>query len=220
MRALGVVYGSALLLSVGLAALITRSAAAQGTAAVAAQSEATEDPVAEQHLAEQSGQRRELARYRTRFAVGGNIGYADLIGSDGLSTGLQLGLRQQLARFVGLHTQLLTQLAEDYVSSDARIMRTEFGCTFTPYLGPIGRFYVGPALFAGYRHYADTVSGASASDHVRIPKSRAFLEWGPRFGVLLGAEEQIDITGLVSTSLSNNAGLDLRLIIGAGYEFR
>jgi hypothetical protein len=105
--------------------------------------------------------RRERARFLTRFAVGGGYGFADQLDSGGLLMEAHLGLRQQLTSLFGLHVQLLAVFGlRDYVqrSEDGTVTRSELGAAVTPYIGPLGRFYVGPAAFLGYRWYTFTTS--------------------------------------------------------------
>ena len=173
-------------------------------------------------IADENRGRRERARFLTRFAVGGGYGFADQLDSGGLLMEAHLGLRQQITSLFGLHVQLLTVFGpRDYVqrSEDGTVTRSELGVAVTPYVGPLGRFYVGPAAFLGYRWYTSQRPSSDGTLDSMI-RSGPFFDWGPRLGVLVGAEEQVDIGGVVTTTFDNDALMNLRLLVGASYEFR
>jgi len=206
-------------------AFVARPATAESSPTKAAHDEGSQQlstaPVSEGSNLDSTNQRR--ARYRTRYAVGGDIGYADLPASEGPGMGVHVGIRKQIAGVFGAHIQILTLVADDSKNIEQRIQitRYEFGGTVVPYFGPVGRIYLGPLLYAGYRYYHSNVQIESLSTGpFQLPKSGTFLQWGWRLGVLVGPKEQVDISSFFSTSLDNSAFLNLNFMLGASFEFR
>jgi hypothetical protein len=168
---------------------------------------------------------RQLARYKTRIALGGSIGASSTeTSTDRTFVAAQLGLRQQLSTSFGFqgHAQFALVPSDNTAYYQDTATRYEVAGIATPYFGPFGRFYIGPAVLAGYRWHSVDEPPSSPSMIPGYtpsrPRDRAFAEGGLKMGILAGSEEQFDITGLVTSDLSGNSGA--RWMAGFNYEFR
>ena len=154
--------------------------------------------------------RRHQARSLTRISAGVSVGQAQVEGTMQANLfGLELGWRQQLAAYVGLSAHLGAAYADlnrafTVNPTTSAASYSDFWVDFIPYLGPLGRFYVGPALVLAYRHYAAPVvySGYTSTSSKGIT-SRFRVETGGRLGLLLGNREQFDLWLQETTSVSD-----------------
>lgn len=165
---------------------------------------------------------RRRARYWTRFSVGGGLGGVSLVGrrqQAGLFVA-HLGVRQQLDSEVGFHAQLIAnyglRLQRDESDDQKALTFQEVAASTALYFGPYRYFYLGPAVLVGYRRYSDAFKqwfapGITVENHV-------LREGGLRLGLLVGNQEQFDITALFSSSFDENT--PLRGQVSFAYEFR
>lgn len=143
-------------------------------------------------------ERRHQARAQPRFVLGVGLGSGEIEGNLATSVyAVELGYRRQLSRVTGLSLHagaaygIFTLPRDPQADSEIDSSYSEFWIDVVPYFGPFGRFYVGPALVLGYRHYSDgrLVDGAQTYAY----QDRTLLEVGARLGVLFGNREQYDL---------------------------
>ncbi len=154
--------------------------------------------------------RRHQARAFPRLTIG--IGYGEANVEGGASAGvfaLQVGVRRQLAAYLGVSVHLGAAYARlsgaHTVQPTSGPSYSDFCADVIPYLGPLGRFYVGPALVLGYRHYSEALMYGT---HVVTARTR--FEVGGRLGLLFGNREQFDLW-LQETSSLNDTTLNQTL---------
>jgi hypothetical protein len=180
------------------------------------------DDAEDQRDTQRSLVRRNRARYWPRFALGAGIGGVGLFDRKGQAGEFlaHFGVRQQLGKSVGLHTQLVGALGlrfeKDAAGASHRLTLYETAASVTPYFGPFDRMYLGPCLLLGYRWYSDAMKEWFAST-ARV-QNHVVREGGLRLGVLAGAEEQIDISGLLSSSF--DADTPWHVMVSVAYEVR
>ena len=106
---------------------------------------------------------------------------------------LELGVRQQLLPGFGVSAHLDFGMGA-YSSSGRKgkldSMYVDVRGNLAPYLGPFGRFYVGPALVLGHRHFSG--QSPSTGGQSLTVTGRTRIEVGTRLGVLLGSREQFE----------------------------
>jgi len=184
-----------------------------------------------QHVAEveeeradetRSNARRQRARNSTRISVGAGIGGVTLVGGDGKAGVFvaELGLRKQLTTQFGLHAQMTGALGLRYETDESgnsrRLTLYEVEGSVSPYFGPFGRFYVGPAVLVGYRWYSDAfVEWFAPTTKIQ---DQILREGGFRLGILAGNEEQFDISALFTSSFGKDT--PQRGFVTLAYEFR
>ena len=168
-------------------------------------------------------QRRLQARSLTRVSVGAIVGAARIEGIiDANVFALELGARQQLTAYVGISGHLGAAYGQFHSPgkwSEPRTTAssyTDFWADFIPYLGPLWRFYVGPALVLSYRHYPEPMVYDGYIPAKRIT-NRLRIETGGRLGLLLGSREQFNLW-LQETSSLDDTTLN-QTLLGFSVEF-
>lgn len=163
----------------------------------------------DEQLESDSAQHRHQARTLARISVGVALGGAHVEGIiDANVFALELGARQQLGAYVGVSGHLgaaYGQFHNPYVWSEPKTNAasyTDFWADFIPYLGPLWRLYVGPALVLGYRHYPEPMVYDSYTPAKRIT-NRLRFETGGRLGLLFGNREQFDLWLMETSSLDD-----------------
>jgi hypothetical protein len=151
----------------------------------------------------EAADRRHQARAITRFTIGAAYGEANVEG--GASAGvfaLQGGVRRQLAAYFGFSAHFGAAYARlsgaHTVKPTSGPSYSDFWADAIPYLGPLGRFYVGPALVLAYRHYSDALMYGT-----HVVTARARFEVGGRLGLLFGNREQFDLWLQETSSLDD-----------------
>jgi hypothetical protein len=92
-----------------------------------------------------------------------------------------------------------------------------------PFFGPFGRFYLGPSLWAGYVDFGTDTLRAE-SENYRYGSAIFHLHSGPMYGVggtggvVVGAEEQVDITFTGRLDLNPDHKTTLFLLFGVGFH--
>ena len=169
-----------------------------------------------------SNARRQRARNSTRISVGAGIGGVTLVGGEGKAGVFvaELGLRKQLTPQFGLHAQITGALGLRYETDESggtkRLTLYEVEGSVSPYFGPWGRFYVGPAVLVGYRWYSDAfVQWFAPTTKIQ---DQILREGGFRLGILAGNEEQFDISALFTSSFGKDT--PQRGFVTLAYEFR
>jgi len=161
-------------------------------------------------------ERRHEARTLTRATLGAGVGVAIVENTVPSQVyGLEAGARQQLTLGFGVSAHFGFG-----VGAFQSVPQGTFDSTYidvwgnlNPYFGPFGRFYVGPALTLGHRHFSDSNPGGGA--HSVTGASRTHIEGGTRFGVLFGDREQFDLWFQGASSL----GSATRIAISMGFNF-
>jgi hypothetical protein len=169
-----------------------------------------------------SNARRQRARNSTRISVGAGVGGVTLVGGEGKAGVFvaELGLRKQLTMQFGLHAQITGALGLRYETDESggtkRLTLYELEGSVSPYFGPFGRFYVGPAVLVGYRWYSDAfVQWFAPTTKIQ---DQILREGGFRLGILAGNEEQFDISALFTSSFGKDT--PQRGFVTFAYEFR
>lgn len=176
---------------------------------------------------QQEPDQRQRARYWTRYSIGAGLGYATMRDSSigGTLYSLQVGLRQQLTKNLGLHLRLIGNLATTNVWATTptdntyrkSLYVTESGACIGPYFGPFGRFYLGPVILIGYRWYSASTTDSSSVAAWVLPNG-LIREPGLRAGILAGSEEQTDVSAIVTSSLDVDTAV--RFLVGISHELR
>lgn len=92
-----------------------------------------------------------------------------------------------------------------------------------PFFGPFGRFYLGPSLWAGYVSFGSDTLRAE-SENYRYGSATFHLHEGPMYGiggtggVVVGAEEQVDITFSGRLDLNPDHKTTIFFMFGVGFH--
>lgn len=165
--------------------------------------------------------RRHQARALTRISVGLGIGDGTVEGVIHTTPyALEAGVRQQLTSYFGISAHLGAAYARISApvymlgapASRSQSSYVDFWADVIPYLGPFGRFYVGPTLAFAHRHYADAILYGDSS-----VTNRTRFETGGRLGLLFGNREQCNLWFQETTSL-NDTTLN-QALLGFSFEF-
>ena len=169
--------------------------------------------------------RRHQARALTRVTVGIGLGSGKVEGNiDSSLFELEGGIRHQLATYLGISAHLgaaygeisVPYGAEPSIGSKERSSYVDFWADAIPYIGPLGRLYVGPALVLAHRRYADALVYRGSVPPLAV-SSRTRFETGGRLGILVGNREQFNLW-VQGTSSLNDTTLQ-QFLLGFNLEF-
>lgn len=133
-----------------------------------------------------------------------------------------VGYRQNFAPQFGLHIRVGAGIAGVFpghdtssdITSKANIMTNVYG-EVVPFAGPLGRFYLGPIVWASYFHFANNPY-RSGYGLFALPDA-VRLGGGLDMGMLALAHEQLDINWRLKSTFNNQMPFSIEM--GIGYHF-
>ena len=176
----------------------------------------------EEQAARNAKDQRLSMRAVPRFRLGAAVGSGGTQNHGGVSVyAASIGFRKQLVDVLGLSIDLSAtygRVAGVYDRTTMMNVNTGYAqgdVTVVPYLGPFGRFYVGPACALGLRHYA---ADRFADGSLIFPtRNRLLTQAAAKTGVLLGSREQVDLWAGFNSAFVDEALWQVEF--GVNYEF-
>jgi len=133
-----------------------------------------------------------------------------------------VGYRQNFAPQFGMHFRLGAGVAGVFAGNETSSDITPKANTMTnvygevvPFAGPLGRFYLGPIIWASYFHFADNPY-RSGYGLFALPDAIQF-GGGLDMGILALKREQLDINWRLKSTFNNQMPFSFEM--GVGYHF-
>ena len=168
-----------------------------------------------------------MAYRRTpRLTLHGMVVVSELVDADltAIGAAAAIGYRQNFAAQVGVQIRFGGGAAGVSVATDGSSPKptgstsmTELYGDVAAFLGPLGRFYLGPLLWYSHFTFADHAFQPAGSPSAFVLPDAWKGGGGLDMGLLLLQREQLDVNWRIKTTF--NSQMPFRLEMGIGYHF-